>query len=47
MHSARKLEEHEGLQIPVKAKPIKQWAIPEKIQAEEVERGHTFLKKNP
>ena len=29
-----------------KAKPIKQWAIPGKIQGGEVKRGHTFLKKS-
>ena len=30
MHAARKLKELEGLQVPAKAKPIKQWAISKK-----------------
>ena len=32
MRAASKLDEHEGLQVPAKAKPIKQWDIPEKMQ---------------
>ena len=36
MHAARKLNECEGLQVPAKAKPIKQMPIPEKIQTGDI-----------
>ena len=37
MHTNSKLDEYEGLQVTaIKAKPIKQWTIPEKIQAGEI-----------
>ena len=46
MHTARKLDEHEGLQVPAKAKPIKQWAIPEKSKQGRLSEDILFWKKS-
>ena len=46
MHTARKLDEHEGLQVPVKAKPIKQWTIPEKSKQGRLSEDILFWKKS-
>ena len=43
MHAARKLNECEGLQVPAKAKPIKQMPIPEKIQTGDILFWKKFL----